>query len=212
MTYQTKGIILKKTDRGEADQLFSIYTKKTGKILALGRATKKIQSKLNGNLQHFAVIDLMIAPGKSYDHIAGVIIDKNFPAIKSNFKKIILGSFGLELVEKLTKVEQPDLTIFILLDKYLQVVNDNSFNNLEWQKIKQAFVVKFLSLLGFAPPIGIVSSQKKLDNFLKNHLDSELESEKFLIKMMPLVSSETEGLVPSKTEGLTQPLARGWVD
>ena len=187
-TYQTHGIILKRTDHSEADQLFSIYTKTTGKILAIGRGTKKIQSKLNGSLQYFAIVDLMIAPGRNYDHIAGVIIDKNFPKIKNNLKKIILGSFGLELVEKLTKAGQPDFAIFNLLEKYLQAVNDHFFNDSEWQKIKQAFVVKFLSLLGFAPPVDIVSSQKKLDNFLKNHLESELGSEKFLIKMMPLTN------------------------
>jgi len=183
-TYQTLGIILKKTDSGEADQLFSIYARKTGKILALGRGTKKIKSKLNSSLQQFAIVDLMIAPGKNYDHIAGAVIVKNFSNLQKDLKKIILGSFGLELVEKLTKVGQPDLKIFDLLAKYLEVIDSHSLKDNEWPEIKQTFIVKLLTLLGFAPPADIISQPKKLDNFLKQHLDFELMSERFLVRVM----------------------------
>ena len=182
-TYQTKGIILKKTDHREADQLFSIYTQTQGKVLALGRATKKTKSKLNGFLQPFCVVDLMIAPGKSYDHIAGVVIDKNFSNIKTDLKKIILGNYSLELIEKMTRVSQPDERIFMLLLKYLAVIDDNSFNNKDWNIIKQAFVVKFLTLLGLAPTPDIINSRQKLDTFLKNHLEDELHCEKFVLRI-----------------------------
>lgn len=183
-TYQTHGIILKKTDHAEADQLFSIYTKNKGKVLALGRGTKKIKSKLNSSLQYFAIVNLMIASGKNYDHIAGVEIAGNFFNIKNDLKKIILASFGLELIEQLTKVDQPDEKIFILLSKYFQILDKNSFTNKEWQTIKQAFIIKLLTLLGLGPTTDIATSAKKLDNFLKLHLDYEFQTEKFLVKMM----------------------------
>lgn len=183
MTYQTHGIILKKTDHKEADQLFSIYTLKQGKILALGRGTKKISSKLNPHLQTFSVVDLMIASGKNYDHIAGVLTVKIFLNIKKDLKKIILGNFALEIVDKLTKPGQPDSKIFILLSKYFEAINNNLFTDNEWQIIKQAFVIKLLSLLGFKPTVDIAEDSKRLDNFLKQHLEAELQTDKFLIKI-----------------------------
>jgi len=183
MTYQTQGIILKKTDFGEADQLFNIYTQSQGKIIALGRGTKKIQSKLSGSLQQFCLLNLMIAPGKNYSHIAGVTLAKNFSGIKNDLKKIILGSFALELIDKFTQTDQPDINIFILLSKYLAAINDNLFSEKEWHLIKQAFIIKLLSLLGLAPGPEISSDSKKLNQFLKNHLDSELQTEKFLVRM-----------------------------
>ena len=183
MTYQTLGIILKKADQVEADQLFSIYPERNVKVLAIGRGTKKIRSKLNGSLRYFAVLDLLVASGKRYDHIAGVQVITNFPAIQNDLKKIILASFALELVEKLTKVGQPDDKIFTLLLKYFSALGGNSFGDQEWQIIRRAFMVKLLSLLGFAPQDEIISDVKKLDNFLKNHLDSELLTEKFLVKI-----------------------------
>jgi DNA repair protein RecO (recombination protein O) len=182
-TYQTQGIILKKADQGESDQLFSIYTVKKGKVRALGRGTKKIQSKLNSSLQQFSLVNLMIASGKNYDHVAGAQLVKNFSGIKKDLKKVILASFGLEVVDKLTKVDQPDTKIFTLLAKYLEAINDNSFTEEEWQIIKQAFVIKLLTLLGLRPKEDIITNTKKLDNFLKDHLDSELQTEKFLAKI-----------------------------
>jgi len=183
MTYQTQGIILKKTDFGETDQLFSIYTNSQGKVIALGRGTKKIQSKLSGSLQQFCLLDLMIAPGKNCSHIAGVTLAKNFSGIRNDLKKIILGSFALELIDKFTQPAQPDTSIFILLSKYLVAINDNLFSEKEWRLIKQAFIVKLLSLLGLAPGAEIASDSKRLNQFLKNYLDSELQTEKFLIRM-----------------------------
>jgi len=182
-TYQTLGIIIKKTDFGEADQLFSIYTQNYGKVMALGRGTKKIQSKLNGSLKQFGLIDLMIAPGKNYSHIAGAVLIKNFSKIDGDFKKIILGLFALEVADKLTKTDQPDSNIFDLLVKYLTAVNDHSFNEQAWRAVKQAFINKLLSLLGFAPDAAMAADPKKLNQFLKSHLEAELQTEKFLVKM-----------------------------
>ncbi|MFA6410530.1 MAG: DNA repair protein RecO [Candidatus Buchananbacteria bacterium] len=188
-TYQTYGIILKKTDRGEADQLFSIYTQTHGKILALGRATKKSQSKLNCHLQSFVVVNLMIAFGKSNDHIASAEIFKNFSSLSKDLKKIFLASFGLELIEKLTKLGQPDPKIFSLLARYLWVIDKNNFSDSDWYLIKKTFTLKLLTLLGLEPKADIAANPKKLDWFLKQLLEDELQTEKFLNKIRPAVLS-----------------------
>ncbi len=51
--YRTQGIILKKEDRGEADRLFTIYTKDFGKLELLAKGERKIKSKLRGGLELF---------------------------------------------------------------------------------------------------------------------------------------------------------------
>ena len=182
-TYQTHAIILKKTDQGEADQLFNIYTEEKGKVIAVGKGAKKIKSKLNSHLQLFAIVNLMIASGKNYDHIAGASLFKNFSKIKNDLKKIVLASFGVELVEKFTKVGHSDPEIFILLMKFFEVINERELSKKNWQVIKQAFVIKLLTLSGFGPTNDIIFSPEKLDDFLKQHLDSELQTEKFLVRL-----------------------------
>lgn len=183
MTYQTQGIILKIVDHREVDQIFYIYTLDQGKVIAIGKGTKKIKSKLNSNLKQLAIINLMIAAGRNYNHIAGATVAKNFSNIITDLKKIVLASFALELVEKFTKVDHPDDKLFNLVAKYFDVLNSHSFNDKDWQIVREAFVVKLLSILGFAPTPEIIADHKKLDYFLKEQLGSELQTEKFLAKM-----------------------------
>ena len=183
MTYQTLGIILKKIDFGEADQLVTVYTEKRGKIIALVRGAKKISSKLNYQLQFFSIIDLMIADGKKNQHIAGALAFKSFSAIGKDLKKIILATFALELVEKMVGENQADKPIFNLLINYLVAVNDKNFTAKEWQLIREAFIVKLLSLLGFQPTLDIATNSAKLNLFLKDHLNSELKTEIFVSRI-----------------------------
>lgn len=184
-TYYTKGIILRKTDRGEADQLFSIYTEDRGKIVAFGRATKKIQSKLNGALQPFATLQLMMAHGKVYDHIAGVEIVQHYSGVIQDLKKIVLGSHGFELVDHMTKLDNGDPRIYRLLEAYMAAIEENDFSDNDWHLVKQAFVIKLLALLGFSPPEEVAESEEELEKFLNEHLDFELKTTPFLARIRP---------------------------
>ena len=128
----------------------------------------------------------MIAPGKNFDHVAGADLNKIFFNVRLNLKKIILGSFALELVDVLIKPGQPDKKIFDLLVRYFTALDNHDFGDADWRIIKQAFTVKFLTLLGLAPTPEVASSAMRLDSFLKNHLDFPLNSEKFLMRMIKI--------------------------
>jgi len=185
MTHQTQGIILKITDWGETSQLFSIYTQGLGKILAVGQGTKKINSKLNSHLQPLSVTNLMIAQGKKFDKLAGAVTVKNFSGLKNDFKKIIFANFGLELVEKLTQVQQPEERIFNLLRQYLEVLDQNkTVSRKSWFLIKRRFSLELLNLLGYQPAEPATVSDSELNNLLLNHLNQELKTAKFLEKML----------------------------
>lgn len=181
MVYQTQGLILKKTDFGEASQLFRIYTKDLGKIEVLARGTKKIKSKLNSHLQFFSLINLSIAKGKNFDQLTGAVLIKNFSQLKNDFKKIILASFGLELVEQLTKTYHPDAKIFNLLLNYLETIDKKVIVKKDgWSNIQNQFIIKLMTLLGYKPKPEIIIDSNKLNNFLKSHLDQEIKVEKLM--------------------------------
>jgi len=180
-TYRTPGIILKKIDWGEAGQLFSIYTRDFGKLSLSGRGTKKIKSKLNGQLQYFAVIDLVAAKGKNFDQLTGALILNNFKNIKSDFCKIAMASFGLELFERLTRANQVEHEMFDLLLKYLEVIEKMTrITKKNWLVVRQKFIIKLMTLSGYAPSADDMSTGKKLEIFLKNYLDQPLKTENLL--------------------------------
>ncbi len=51
MIYFTDAIVLKRTDAGEADLFFTLYTKEFGKIRASAQGIKKEGAKLRGHLE-----------------------------------------------------------------------------------------------------------------------------------------------------------------
>ncbi|OGY45564.1 MAG: DNA repair protein RecO [Candidatus Buchananbacteria bacterium RIFCSPHIGHO2_01_FULL_39_8] len=179
MLYQTQGIILKRTDFSETSQLFSIYSSGLGKIEVIGRGTKKIKSKLNSQMQFFAVIDLEIARGKNFDQLTGASVLKNFNNIKINLAKTLLASFGLELVDRLTKPWQDDEKIFNLLFHYFEIVNGSKVESKDYYlKIKDQFIIQLLSFLGYKPTSDVIASSNKLKSFLENQLEVELKTKK----------------------------------
>jgi DNA repair protein RecO (recombination protein O) len=182
MSYRTQAIILNIDDWQEASQLFTFYTQQLGKVVALGRGTKKIISKLNNQLQFFAVVDLLVVSGKAFDHITAAALLTNFAQLKQDYRTIIAASYGLELVNQLTRPADPDPAIFDLLLRYCQAlnaVNPSDFSRV-WPKLKRHFTLELLQLLGFQPTGAVAGNQRQLDLFLEDHLRRPLQTESLL--------------------------------
>ncbi len=154
MTRQVKGIILQKQDYRENDRLFSLYTDELGKIEAVARGARKIKSKMAGHLELFSIINLMVAPGRTYYQIAGADQIKNLLNIKKDLAKTVLGSFCLEIVDVFTKPEHPDSKIYELLEEILKIFNNSEVKDfLKMYSLSKFFVLKILSFLGWTPEL-----------------------------------------------------------
>jgi len=155
-TYKTQGIILKHIDIGEASRIFTIYTKDFGKISVRARAVKKPTSKLAGHLEPLTLSQLVLAQGKFLDIIIDALAINNFTNLRSSLKKLALGFYICELVDKLTGEKVPDERIFDLLlgalgflERGLKSATPNGARNL--RILPFYFGLKLLALLGFAP-------------------------------------------------------------
>lgn len=151
-TYQDKAITLKRIDIKEADRLFVFYTKEHGKVEAVARGVKKINSKMAGHLEPLGIVDLMIARGKSIDQVAGAARRQDYKSIKDNLLKVYIASCALETVEALTKPDHPDKKIYELLDKFLLLLDSyslNGHNKIYPLLFVDVFVFKLLAILGF---------------------------------------------------------------
>jgi DNA repair protein RecO (recombination protein O) len=154
MTRQVKGIILKKQGYRASDRLFAIYTDDLGKIEAVAKGARKIQSKMAGHLDLFSVVDLMVAPGRTYYQIAGAEREKNFLNIKNDLARTVLASFCLETVDVFTKVEHPDKKIYELLEEVSEIFNDAKIKSFfKLYVLSKFFVLKLLALLGWTPEL-----------------------------------------------------------
>lgn len=156
--YKTYGIILSRSDFREADRLYVVYTRDFGKLELLARGARKIESKLAAHLEPFTLTEIMIGRGKNFDHLAGAETVENFENIKTDFFKMNFLHYCFEVVNKVTEWEMRDDRIYNLLLELLLSLESFSFSaeTTTWEKyqvLTKSFVVKLMSLLGYAPEV-----------------------------------------------------------
>ena len=161
--YRTKGFILKKVDSGEADRIFTIFTKEFGKLEILAKAIRKIGSKLRGGMEIFYLSDIEFIQGKTHKTLTDAILIENFLNLRKDLKKLKIAFDISEIVDSLIRGEERDEKIWELLKETLERLNKISLSIKECWLIYYYFLWNFLSILGFKPQLNSCSiCQKKL--------------------------------------------------
>ncbi|MDO8591465.1 MAG: DNA repair protein RecO, partial [bacterium] len=62
--YVTQGIVLSRTDFGEADRILTFLTNDHGKVRAIAKGVRKSKSKLAGGIELFSISDLTLIIGR----------------------------------------------------------------------------------------------------------------------------------------------------
>lgn len=160
--YRTKGIFLRKADHKEADQLFTVYTEDFGKIKVLGRAIRKITSKLRGGTDLFYLSEIEFIQGKSHKTLTDVILIDKFANIHKDLQKLRSACRIAEILNDLAVKEEKDSKVWELLNEV--------FNRLDNRKIVNSeiayyyFFWNLTAILGYLPDISGCSIQgKKID-------------------------------------------------
>ena len=148
--YRTIGFILKKTDRGESDQLFVIYTKDFGKLKVLGKAIRKIKSKLRAGIELFYLSELEFIQGKAHKTLTDAVLIDNFNTLRNDPERLKIAYKISEILDNLAIGEEPDEKIWNLLK---EVFNKLNSTQTLYGLIYYFFLWNFLSILGYRPEL-----------------------------------------------------------
>ncbi|MDD4996203.1 MAG: DNA repair protein RecO [Patescibacteria group bacterium] len=150
-TRHLSGIVFKKENYRENDQIIFFYSQEEGKVEILMRGGRKINSKLAPIVaEPFALLDLVVVSGRNNFHLIGGAVKKSFKGIfKSNRKTIQVNNL-FRRIDQLIKT-QSDQKIFSLILKFLEKINYLSEQKTMF--ISNAFLIKFLAFLGYCPEI-----------------------------------------------------------
>jgi DNA repair protein RecO (recombination protein O) len=161
--YRTQGFILKKTDRGEVDQLFTIYTKDFGKLEILGKAIRKISSKLRSGTEIFYLSEIEFIQGKSHKTLTDAILIENFPVLRKDPGRLSIAYRISEFLDNLIKGQEVDKEIWKMLNETFTKLNNLKIENEKLKIIYYYFLWNFLSISGYRPEFYNCSlCQKKL--------------------------------------------------
>lgn len=141
--YTTEGIILKRTNFGEADRILTVLTDRFGKITVTARGVRRITSRRAGNVELLNRVKLHLFKGKSYTLTEAEAIDTH-EELKKNLTLSTISFHIIELVDRLTSENQKNTSIYYLTLQTLKILEENPR-----QIFIRAFEVKILTLSGF---------------------------------------------------------------
>ena len=146
MDITTEAFVLKCYDLKESDKIITLYTWDLGKIQAVVKGIRKAKSKLAAAMEPFNHIDLTLYR-KSQNKLFTITqakINQSLYKIKEDFSRIVYGDYLLELVDKLTEVEERNIELFNLLKSFLFLMEYKKPEVVLW-----CFKVRFLKLIGY---------------------------------------------------------------
>lgn len=153
-TYKTEGIILRRSNFGEANLILHIYTRDFGKIEVVARSARKAQGKLKGHLEPFLYCDFVIVHGRKMDTVANSFILDGFLDLRSRTEKTFPGFSILEIADKMTIEGYRDGRVFLLLKKSLSFLNEDLSQSSTGKLLLVLFFeINFLTLSGFRPNV-----------------------------------------------------------
>jgi DNA repair protein RecO (recombination protein O) len=164
----TQGIILSRTDFGEADRIITVLTADQGKLRLMAKGVRKIKSKLAGGIELFSVSDLTYIKGRGE---VGTLISsrlvKHYGHIVRDINRVQLGYELIKLLNKITE-DQPEATYFDLLEQTFKALDDHQIN---LDLITLWFAAQLLKFGGHQPNLQTDTTGNKLQPDQKYSFD-----------------------------------------
>ena len=113
--YRTRGFILKKNDRFEADRFFTIFTCDFGRIEVAARAIRKITSKLRAGVELFYLSEIEFIQGRTYKTLTDTVVLEKFEEVRKNLEKLKTAFKISKVLDNSLRFEEKDKRIWDLI-------------------------------------------------------------------------------------------------
>ncbi len=146
-SYKVEGIILKRSNFGEAGKLLTVFTRNQGKITVKAVGVRKTLSKRSGAIELFNYISAVVIKGKGdLDTLAEVQVTNSFSSWRPHIGRVTLAYQLAEVIDKLTPDHQPHSEILdILISSFSQLGNLTD----DWKLTTDNWLVNVMQELGY---------------------------------------------------------------
>jgi len=147
-SFKTRGIVIRERDAGETDKQLTLLTKTYGKIIVSAKGARKSRSKFLSGTQLFSYSDFIIYDGKRFYTIAQVDVIEGFFSLGSDYVRLCLAQYLVEVCDKTTPLNAPcDDLLHLLIISLSALAKGVRLPHL----VVRAFEIKFFQLSGIAP-------------------------------------------------------------
>ncbi|KKU28427.1 MAG: repair protein RecO protein [Candidatus Amesbacteria bacterium GW2011_GWA2_47_11b] len=178
-SYSDRGVVLKRSNLGEADKLITFYTKNHGKVAAVARGLRKPTSKRAGSLELFNEVKVSFIKGKGeLDTLAEVQILETYSGWRKHLGRVNLAYQLVEVIDKLTPDHQPHQEIFEILRRSLSEIGNLK---IDWKLKIENWKLQLLRELGYWPRTKDFTGE--VDQFIESLINRPLNSPKLLNRL-----------------------------
>jgi DNA repair protein RecO (recombination protein O) len=176
-TFSTEGIVLAKRNFGEADRIFSIYTKDYGRLSLIGKGVRKPGSRKRGHLEVFNKIKFSAVATKGIDLITEAEIIEIYPEIRKKLNKVSLAYYFTEVIGRTTHEKEVNNEVFFLLEDYLGKLTKET----KLKKLRTDFIFDALVILGFWPKSRkLINPDETLKEVVERNISSQRVGKRIL--------------------------------
>ena len=173
-TYQTEGVVLKTKEIGEADRLVTIFTRRLGKLTAIAKGVRRINSRRSGSLEPATQAIFFFSRGHTWDILTQVQLINSFPATRHNLSRITQTYQILEIIYLLTPEHQEHQDIYELLVDTLTCLSQPGRK----RELLVNHIRHLVTLLGFGTPPD--PSEAALKAHIESIIDRSLRTKPIL--------------------------------
>ncbi|UCC86172.1 MAG: DNA repair protein RecO [Anaerolineales bacterium] len=96
--YRTDGLILHRTDFGEADSLLTVFTPHLGRLRMLAKGARKPTSRKAGHVEPFTYVHLLVARGRNLDIVSQAEALESFRPLRESLERASQAYYLGELI------------------------------------------------------------------------------------------------------------------
>lgn len=148
-TYQTTGIVIGRTNFGEADRIIRFLTPEHGKLNAVAKGVRKIKSRAAGHLELFGEVSLMLATGRNLDVITSARLIWYPHRLSAAYNDLGLAFAMATATDRLTEAGQGSYKLYELLREAVHALDDSSAGPV----LELWFKLRLLDCLGYRPEL-----------------------------------------------------------
>lgn len=145
--YRTEGIVIRRSDVGEADRILTLYTPNRGKVHLVARGVRRPGSRMAGHVEMLTHSSFLVARGRNLDIVTQAQTLRAFPALRGDLARIGWACYLAELLDRMTAEETENYPAFQLLLEALEHLERGAPAEL----IARAYELHLLSILGYRP-------------------------------------------------------------
>lgn len=149
--YTTEAFVFGRENRLDADRVFSVFTRDFGRLEVFGKAIRRINSKLSGNIELFSFCEIEFVQGKNRKTLTDALLLQACGAIAQNPEKFEVANAISAVLGNFIKGQQLDTKIWDLVAEIFEKLSGPQLINDKF--LYYYFFWNFMDLLGYGPEL-----------------------------------------------------------